>query len=192
VRFIRIRGHSTDNLKQRWSTSTVIAAHEEAHTAISKLGREVLLRTPKSTNPFFGGIVALCVVATLGSCTGTPRAIPPTHGHYAVAPATPTAAPTCWIYKSIFRPTTESFAKQHLDTPDRAEIMKWVARIPASKRSEIRWMRILTPAVGPHVLIFLERPLEQPERGGYSPWVALNTNVFINPKTCEVGAIPTV
>jgi uncharacterized membrane protein len=122
------------------------------------------------------------------------------------AAALAAAAPHCWIYDHIYPPTDAAFKSQHVTAAERTEIEKWAAlsspglerlararspwarRLSASEQHLVRWMR--APFTG-DVLVFVARPIEKSPSGAYSPWVALNANVLINPITCEVGAYPT-
>lgn len=42
---------------------------------------------------------------------------------------------------------------------------------------------------GSDVLVFSAKPLTS-QGGGYSPWIAPSSHVFINPVTCDIGALP--
>lgn len=117
------------------------------------------------------------------------------------------AASSCWIYDKIYPATKAAFDSQHLTAAERSEVERWskpaspaqvrlVKRaspwaVPptASEVGSIRWMR---SSWGPahSLFVFVARPLDLTSKG-YSPWVALNTNVIINPVECEVGAYPT-
>ena len=118
----------------------------------------------------------------------------------------PAPTPTrCWIYDKIYPATQAAFDSQHLTSAERKEVEKWnkpasPAQVRLIKAASpwaipptaadvhfIRWMR---SGWGHSLFIFVARPIIMKSQG-YSPWVALNTNVFINPVECEVGAYPT-
>ncbi|HLJ83489.1 MAG TPA: hypothetical protein VKT51_04890 [Candidatus Eremiobacteraceae bacterium] len=128
---------------------------------------------------------------------------------YGASPPSPTPAPAsteCWIYKAAFPATRAAFESQHVTRADQAEIEKWArpaspaqtklvkaaspwaAPPTAAELGLVRWMR---DAEDGSILVFVERPLFTADSSGYSPWLALNTNMFINPVSCEVGAYPT-
>lgn len=112
----------------------------------------------------------------------------------------------CWIYDKIFPVTEAAFSTQHVTPQERNAIEKraapvspsqarlirahspWARPPTASDAHLLRWMR--DPYRHGGVLVFVARPIEQSTRGWYSPWVALNTNVTIDPVECSVAAYP--
>jgi len=128
--------------------------------------------------------------------------------HRASPPAsTPVPASTeCWIYKNIYPATRAAFERQHLTRAQRIEILKWAR--PASP-AQIKMVKAASPRATPpsvselglvrwerngsdrSIFVFVERPVFTTGSTGYSPWLALNANVFINPVNCDIGAYPT-
>ncbi len=121
--------------------------------------------------------------------------------------SSPAPAPTkCWIYDKVYPATEAAFESQHLTPAQRKEIEKWSA--PASP-TQARLVKSLSPWATPptasevhlvrwmrsgwdrSIFVFVARPLFTRGSTWHSPWVALNTNVFIDPVNCQVGAYPT-
>jgi hypothetical protein len=121
--------------------------------------------------------------------------------------SSPAPTPTkCWIYDEIYPATEAAFDGQHLTSAERKEIEKWSA--PASP-AQVRLVKVASPWATPptasevhlvrwmrsgwdrSIFVFVARPLFTPGSSWHSPWVALNTNVFIDPVNCQVGAYPT-
>jgi hypothetical protein len=100
----------------------------------------------------------------------------------------PTPVP-CTFLSQMYPPTKAAFDRSHLSAPERAEVLKWTAKIPKSQSKYARWMRY---GSGPDrtLLIFSATPAGTTRRGWYKPWVAVNKNVIINARTCEVTAYP--
>lgn len=121
-------------------------------------------------------------------------------------PAPAPASTECWIYAAAYPATRAAFESHHATRAEQAEIEKWAR--PASPAQTklvraaspwaapptnaelglVRWMRDTEDG---SILVFVERPLFTEDSPGYSPWLALNTNMYINPVSCEVGAYPT-
>lgn len=69
---------------------------------------------------------------------------------------------------------------------ERKTIMKLSATVPASEQKYVRWMRLYG------ISVFVAKPVYTKQDGHwYQPWVALGTNIFIDPVQCDVGAFPT-
>lgn len=116
------------------------------------------------------------------------------------------ASTECWIYKKIYPATRAAFESQHLTQAQRTEILKWARPAsPAQKKlvkaasrwatppsvaelGLVRWMRNGSDR---SIFVFVDRPVFTTGSTFYSPWLALNANVFINPVNCETGAYPT-
>lgn len=106
--------------------------------------------------------------------------------------ASPTPLPSatpCAFVEQMFPPTNEAFEEHHLSAAQRAEVLKWVAKIPASDKAFAKWMQPWAPSNG--ALVILDAKPISVENGQYSPWTAINTNMFVNPRTCDIGALPT-
>jgi hypothetical protein len=120
--------------------------------------------------------------------------------------SSPAPNPTrCWIYDKIYPATDAAFDSQHLTAAERKEVEKWSE--PASP-AQVRLVKVASPWATPptasevhsirwmrsgwdrSLFVFVAHPISVTSNG-YSPWVALNTNVIINPVECEVGAYPT-
>jgi len=112
----------------------------------------------------------------------------------------------CWINGKIYPATRAAFERQHLTRAQRIEILKWAR--PASP-AQIKLVKVASPRATPpsvselglvrwerngsdrSIFVFVERPVFTTGSTGYSPWLALNANVFINPVNCDIGAYPT-
>ena len=70
-------------------------------------------------------------------------------------------------------------------------VLRLVERLPAPDRKYARWMRSDLRGRDFDVIVFAAKPLVV-RNGGYSPWVAVNSNEFINPYMCEGGALPSL
>lgn len=138
--------------------------------------------------------------ASPGACgQSTVRQSPP-----AASPAP--ASTKCWIYNEVYPATRAAFESQHVSRAQQAEILKWAR--PASPAQTklvkaaspwasppttaevglLRWMRIGSDS---SIDVFVARPLFTADSSGHSPWIALNTNEFIDPVLCDIGAYPT-
>jgi len=155
-----------------------------------------------SENRMAATIVILQLALSLGGC-GNHAA---TGGSRSTSLSSPAPIPTrCWIYDKIYPATEAAFDSQHLTAAERKEVEKWSE--PASP-AQVRLVKVASPWATPptasevHLIrwmrsgwdrslfVFVAHPISVTSNG-YSPWVALNTNVFINPVECEVGAYPT-
>lgn len=112
----------------------------------------------------------------------------------------------CWIYDKIFPATAAAYESQRLSFVERREVETWSAPMSpaqlrrmkslspwakaptASERHPIRWIQ---DPDGHDVWVFVESPIARSRLGGYSPWIALNGNVIIDPVSCEIHAYPT-
>lgn len=119
--------------------------------------------------------------------------------------ASPVSTPSCFIYNEIYPATEAAFKSQHVTIIERKEIEQftaplspaqerlvrahslWATPPSASEQHLIRWMR--DPYAPGGVLVFVARPMERTPKG-YSPWVALNTNLLIDTRQCSIGAYP--
>ncbi len=154
-------------------------------------------------------IVAIAIIiainALLASCQ-RPAQQPSSAFNIQLPSPTPTAR--CWIYEAIYPATDKALTREHATMAELREIKKWAAPLsPAQLHSVrmaspwaspplpselhlVRWMR------DPHdksVYIFVARPINRPHTlivDGYSPWIALNANLIIDPVECELHAYP--
>lgn len=92
------------------------------------------------------------------------------------------------MFKQMFLPTERSFDAERLTSIQRNEVLKSVAAMPPEDRPYARWMAQRWSG-GSDVLVFAARPVAS-HGNGYSPWIAANAHVFINPVTCDIGALP--
>jgi len=134
-----------------------------------------------------GVLVALSVaVATLGATT-PPASAPPS------APlSSPTPMPSakdCGLFKQLYPATAQSFADYHLTAAQRTYIMKYVGTIPKARQPALRWM--FDDQADEHVLVFETFPVIPDEpTGSHSSWLALNTNVGLDPIECRTFITP--
>ncbi len=164
-------------------------------------GRSVSASSVESLMNRFGSI---CFVLFLLGCERTAQS--PPQASAASDAASPIPTPRCWIYDKVYPVTEAAYESQHVTRKERKEIEQWAAlaspsqdrlvrahspwaRPPsASEQHLVRWMR--DPSEPGALFVFVARPIERPP-DGYSPWVALNTNVVIDTVQCSIGAYPT-
>ena len=124
-----------------------------------------------------------------------------------VATTAPAPASTrCWIYDNIYPATRAAFEREHVTPPQELEIEYWASpSSPAQDRAvkaRSPWTKPPSPAEAHlvwwlrdprdhSIFIFVKRPLCTAGESGHRPWIALNTNVMIDPLLCDVGAYPT-
>gem|GEM_PF-4155754 len=119
----------------------------------------------------------------------------------------PSPRPTsfhCWIYNKIYPTTQVAYEQQHVTTAERREIQKWAAPVSPEEQQDrtrfqfgkpplsyerglVRWMR--DPGAG--ILVFVTRATHHPNSTGYWWWVAINSNMIIDTRDCDVHAFPT-
>ena len=102
----------------------------------------------------------------------------------AIAP-TPTPTTRCYLYDRIFPATREAYRRERLTIAETSEIEKSAAKVTSSDRSFVRWMRNLYSGKG--FFVFVARPLYPTT---HQVWMALNTNIMIDPVECEMNAVP--
>lgn len=150
--------------------------------------------------------VALLIAALLAACNRHSTDKTAYMRNLAASVPTPSSTPRCWIYDKIHPVTKVAFESQHVTLTERKEIEKyaapaspaqqhlvethspWAAPPSASEQHLVRWMR--SPFKSGGIFVFVARPVEI-YHNGYSPWVALNTNVTIDTVQCSVNAYPT-
>ena len=110
----------------------------------------------------------------------------PQPASFAIAP-TPTPSTRCFIYERIFPATAAAYRSEHLTGAESSEIEKWAAKVTASDRSFVRWMRNLYSGKG--FFVFVARPLYPTT---HEVWMAVNANIMIDPVECEMDAVPGV
>jgi hypothetical protein len=120
--------------------------------------------------------------------------------------SSPAPTPRCRIYDEIYPATEAAYKSQHVTPAEKKEIERWAlpaspsqerlvqahspsARPPsASERRLVRWMRDSYSPGG--LIVFVARPVDRYPQG-YSPWIALNTNLIIDMRDCSVIPYPT-
>jgi hypothetical protein len=121
-------------------------------------------------------LLVLVLGVTLPSATQSPGPVP--------------SATPCAIFTHMFAPTQAAFHENNLTSAEQTYIMKFVAKMPASDRQYAKWLRTGSSSEpGYGLIIFSATPLSY-QGGGYWPWLAVNTNVFVDPHACEVNAYP--
>jgi hypothetical protein len=144
-------------------------------------------------------LALLCISASPGTSGQTSDGSSP-------APSPAPKSTKCWIYDAIYPVTRSAFESQHVTRAEQLEILKWAR--PASPAQTklvkgaspwatppsvnelglVRWIRVGSDS---SVDVFVARPLFKAGSTGHWPWVALNTNEFIDPVLCDTGAYPT-
>ncbi|MDQ6768063.1 MAG: hypothetical protein M3Z41_09680 [Candidatus Eremiobacteraeota bacterium] len=99
------------------------------------------------------------------------------------------SAKHCSYFKDLFSVTKESFDKHHLTAAQRSFIMRSVRQIPAAERRYAKW--ILDSDVADGLLIFDAFPVRPDDAiGSHAAWLAVNTNVGLDPIECRMFATP--
>jgi len=100
------------------------------------------------------------------------------------------SATNCLLFQQLYPPTQQAFDAHQLTKSQRAEILKWIKKIPRKDSNYAKWMRPGWNQAPGLVLIFDTKPVEWVEKNGHSLWGALNSNVVLDPTTCEIHAYP--
>jgi hypothetical protein len=90
----------------------------------------------------------------------------------------------CQSLQDLHSPTQLEFGEYHLNSEQKAEVVKWVAKMNANDRQHAKWMLVRSPQYGNRILVFSARPTHE------DGWIAVNHNVEFNFVTCEVYPYP--
>jgi len=132
----------------------------------------------------------LSVRATGSSTPQSTTPPPPSHS----SPMPLPSAKGCDLFKQLSAPTTASFEKHKLTAAQRSYVLKYVKTITPSERRYAKWM-VDPDADNPHAndaeFVFDAAPVYPDDPiGSHASWVAVNTNVGLDPIECRMFATP--
>jgi hypothetical protein len=149
-------------------------------------------------------ITMALLMATIAASPGAYGYSAPNAAALAKSPAPVSAE--CWIFGKIYPANRAAFASRKVTREQQLEVLKWArpaspaqtklvkaaspwATPPSvSELGMVRWMR---DGSDQSILVFVARPFFETGSTWHRPWVALNSNEFIDPVLCQMGAYPT-
>jgi hypothetical protein len=97
-------------------------------------------------------------------------------------PHASTLSSPCSFFADMYPVTRSSFIAHHATAKERNEILRWYATVSIKNRKYVRWMRKAGP------IVFVANP--DYNRSGYGAyaWMAMNTNMIVDPVRCVTYA----
>lgn len=141
----------------------------------------------------------ITVLAAITIAQFAPRSADPNGISQAASPSPLPSATNCTLFQQLYPPIQRAFDAQHLTAAQRAEVLKWITKIPSSDSRYAKWMRAGYKEDPNLILVFDAKPVvisfypvyaisQDHVHGVHVPWQALNSNIVLDPTTCEIHA----
>jgi hypothetical protein len=99
------------------------------------------------------------------------------------------SAKGCRLFAELYPPTEQAFTSHHLTSKQRSDILSAAKKVAKSQRQYVKWTFDAEADNG--VIIFNAVPIVPDDPiGSHASWLALNTNVGLDPVECRMFVTP--
>lgn len=99
------------------------------------------------------------------------------------------SAKDCRLFADLYPPTQAAFDSHHLTAKQRSVILSSLKKVPKSQQRYVKWEPGADPGDDP--IVYDAVPIVPDDAiGSHASWLALNTNVALDPVECREFATP--
>jgi hypothetical protein len=142
-----------------------------------------------SNKPWIGANALIVFFAFLIVCVGGGCAHESAKPIVTATPSAPNVASTpCPFFADMYTVSAASFVAHRATSTERNEILRSDAKVSTQNRKYVRWMRRWHG-----LIVFVANPnyVRNPS-GPTWAWMALNTNIAVDPVQCQLYAVPNI